>query len=382
MYKAIPAEQTAGGRMIFQGEVPPCIFDADYDAMLKSFFPLRKSEHACWPRLMLAGVDRRHVSSLCMQHAFNRGRRGLTTLYISCGPDQPLATHPPVRPRCLGCSEAEGGEDLSVGEEEVLQSIHIKYCATWVELRDVLTSFHLADSAPTFAADEPPPHGIIIDNLPALFGSLTGEERLPQPAHTPSPSKPEQQKLAAFLAMALGLASHAADYLDDADAAAAAASNTYLGLGAVRPDHDRPVREPAMLLVACAGPQATWPEPALVQRWLPIVLRSAPCERAHRPGAHTLVAQTRIFGDSHQPTKYYLLRKQLELDDTMATRHLEFAALRDSSKAARTPKRMRPADEADGPMCQEAEEEQDAAHGSGSGDGGETSSAAAASMAY
>ena len=301
---------------LYAGQVAPAIFDADFDMTLDGFLPQRYNLPPCWPRMLLLGEGRSVISSLCMQHAFNRGRRGLTTLYIACGPDHPLANHPPVLPRCLGCTVED---NLSEGEEKILKSIQIKYCATWSELRDVLASLHLPEGAPDFVLDDAPPHGIVIDGLTSLFASLTGDERLPRapaatPTPTPSPSRPEQQRLAMFLAMAVGLAAHATDYLDEANYAAGAVAATLIGNGVPLDLGRTSPREPANLLVACSS--APMPDAALFARWLPAVMHVGAVDAARHPGVYRLGARANAADATDDATRYFRLKRWLEVLST------------------------------------------------------------------
>ena len=64
------------------------------------------------PRCLLIGPPGSGKTSLLFQHAFNRARRGLSTLYVACGPRDSLTVRPPARPR-LG--EAAAATPASAG---------------------------------------------------------------------------------------------------------------------------------------------------------------------------------------------------------------------------------------------------------------------------
>ena len=253
------------------------------EALVASFFPCARAPPPVVgrSRCLLVGAAGTGKTSLLLQLALNRARLGLCTLFVSCGP--PLDTRPPARPRVV--SEAdEPPED----EEHLLSRIYIKHCATWPQLREVLTSLHLPAAVPSFAADGPP-RGLIVDGLSALFasrGAAAARHDLSQSA--PSPSKPEQQRTSMFLALALALAAHAADHLDAAAAASAAAAEAAAAgasapMDAVASTEPPAPCEPALLVVSCSAPA---PEAELAGRWLPTVLRTAPTGR--QQGTFTL----------------------------------------------------------------------------------------------
>jgi hypothetical protein len=309
-------------------------------ASLASFFPSEAPPPLLsTPRCLLVGPATAGTSSLLFQQAYNRARHGLSTLYVVCGEDDSFATRPPARPRSLG--------DASDEDDVLLARIHLKYCATWAALREVLASLHLA--APAFAAGMP--RGLIIDGLSALFAPPKGTSGsgadLSQ--HTPSPTKPDQQNSTMFLALALALAAHAADHLDQAAAVAAAAAAPPQLLALPQPGHAAPLPpphapspppDPTLLIVACTAPA---PELELADRWRLRLLRASPAGRT--PCTFSLSAVRGPHLDDLERLYYRLdrltttARSQLELlHDVDALHPLadQFGPLTD---AARTPAR-------------------------------------------
>lgn len=227
-------------------------------------------------RILLVAPADAGKTSMLLQLALNRARRGLSSLLVSCGPADGLALHLPARPRLSSAapsdttasSAARAGLDSE--ESKLLRLVHIKYVATWPELQQVLASIHLPEARP--AAADSLPHSLLIDGLSSLFTSRF-EAAAGGPgsqAVTPSPSKPEQQSATMFLALALAMAAHAADHLDSVLASGAHARAT-AGTTTANPAS---AAEPALLVVACSRRHA--PEPELAARWLPTLLQAAP----------------------------------------------------------------------------------------------------------
>ena len=167
-------------------------------------------------RSLLTGPPSAGMTSLLFQHALNRAHHGASTLYVACGSDaaERLRLSPPIRPRLTAAAVCTAAE-----EEEVallLRHVHVKYCATWPALRDVLVSLHLPETMPSHT--DRLPDGIIIDDLAALFAVGRGDAASGAVSHspvaTPSPSRPEQKRVAMMMAASLALAAHAVDYLD------------------------------------------------------------------------------------------------------------------------------------------------------------------------
>lgn len=265
--------------------------------------PPMASETLPASRMLLVGPPDSGKTSLLLQLAFNRARRGLTSLLISCGPPDGLAMHPPARPRCS--SSTTGAENSSVTsgaidpeESRLLRLVHIKYVATWPELQEVLASLHLPEAQPDHA--EGLPRGLFIDGLSSLF--LRGLDALhgdvSSQVATPSPSKPEQQRATMLLALALALCSHAADYLEAAASRATVPASAASSSGALVPSEMLPMPtattpgppggsiESFLLVVACSTKHA--PEDTLAGRWLPVVLKAMPIS-VSRGGGHSSV---------------------------------------------------------------------------------------------
>ena len=284
-------------------------------------------------RGVLLGPLSAHTSSLLFQLAYNRARRGLSTLYIACGD---LAGRQTVRPRAL-CAVHQNHDAA------LLKLISIKYVTSWSELRTLLSSLHHPAAAPAFAADGLP-RGLIIDDLSTLFARRTTAGGTPSDGvsqATPSPSKPEHQNTTMFLALALAMASHAVDYLDaasaEAAAAAAATAPPPMPIGSMSPPPPPRVaasREPSLLVVACSSPA---PEVELASRWLPLVLRTAPAGRT--AGAYALRCCHGALGAAEAELYYRIGPTGLTLLDD-AERRLH--PLADQFGPMRTPARALP----------------------------------------
>ena len=122
-------------------------------------------------RTLLLGPPRSGKTSLLMQFAFARARRGLTTLFV-CHSREKLWVQRPARPH-----GADGEDDAQ--SIAALKRIRIKYVKGGRDLRDLLVSFHLSS--------EELPHALIIDDLPAI---LQADGASSSGADTPSPHAP------------------------------------------------------------------------------------------------------------------------------------------------------------------------------------------------
>lgn len=235
-------------------------------------------------RILLVAPPDGGKTSMLLQLAFNRARRGLSSLVVSCGSAEGLALHPPVRPRLstgAGTSATPAASAAASAAEDtnLLRLVHIKYVATWPELQEVLVSVHVPQAMPATA--DSLPRAILIDGLSSLFTSSSDAAAGGPASHvaTPSPSKPEQQHTAMWLALAMAMAAHAADHLD-----AAAARDPSVD-GTAPPRAAAP--EPALLVVACSRSDSP-PEPELASRWLPTLLQATPLPPARESGRYVV----------------------------------------------------------------------------------------------
>ena len=203
-------------------------------------------------RSLLHGPPRCGKTSLLMQFAFARARRGLTTLLV-CQSREKLWVQRPVPPRDDGCSESEA--------ITALQKISIKYVKGERDLRELLVAFHLSS--------ERLPNTLIIDDLPAIMAegtSSSSDSPSPHGSAAPqfSPGGPSPSAKAGHanmhLALTVGLASHAADLIDAAYRHVGGGCGGGCGGGA-----------PGVLLVSCSSPSADMVQ--LFSRWLPTHLR-------------------------------------------------------------------------------------------------------------
>ena len=207
-------------------------------------------------RSLLFGPPRSGKTSLLMQFAFARARRGLTTLFV-CQSREKLWVQRPAAPRDDGCSESE--------VIAALQKISIKYVRGERDLRELLVAFHLSS--------ERLPNTLIIDDLPAIMAEGTASSSdTPSPHGSAAPSQlspsgPSPSAKAGHanmhLALTAGLASHAADLID------AAYRNVDRGGGGGGGGSGGGV--PGVLLVSCSNPPADMVQ--LFSRWLPTHLR-------------------------------------------------------------------------------------------------------------
>lgn len=294
------------------------------------------------PRALLLGPHSAHTSSLLFQMAYNRARRGLSTLYVACGNLNEL---PPTKPRALGEIHHQDDADF-------MRLICIKHISSWNELKELLSSLHLPSAKPAFVADGLP-RGLILDGVSSLFQSraATGSECMSQPAAasqtTPSPGKPEHQRTNMFIALALALAAHAADHLD-AVAAAAAAPSIPTDAAPSPPSSAHTSVEPALLIVSCSAPA---PEVELSTRWLPMVVRVAPTARG--AGTYTLRCRHGALGIAEAERYYRVGVTGPDVLDEAEQRRLHpLADQFGAGVAARTPARALP------PPCAHADPSQ------------------------
>ena len=218
-------------------------------------------EEAASQRALLIGPAGCGKSSLLLQYALNRASRGLTTLYVHCGPPDSLAHQPPVRPRLAARSNA--GTSAETNEEaQLFRMILIKYVESWADLRLVLATMHMAEAMPADAPMHTLPSGLLIDGLSSLAG--LGATAAGPSQSTPSPIKFSSQHAAMSMALAFALAAHAADLLDEA---------------ILHPPQPSPLpppgaaRERAVLLITCTTPG---PEADLACRWVNTMMRIIP----------------------------------------------------------------------------------------------------------
>mgnify|MGYP006135608379 CR=1 FL=1 len=227
-------------------QVPPALFlPAGPSSQHAASLPLADELST---RSLLHGPSRCGKTSLLMQFAFARARRGLTTLFV-CQSREKLWVQRPAPPRDDGCSESE--------TIAALQKISIKYVRGERDLRELLVTFHLSS--------ERLPNTLIIDDLPAIMAEGTASSSdTPSPhGSSASPGGPSPSAKAGHanmhLALTVGLASHATDLIDAAyrDGGGGGGGG---GGGA-----------PGVLLVSCSSPPADMVQ--LFSRWLPTHLR-------------------------------------------------------------------------------------------------------------
>ena len=198
------------------------------------------------------------------------GRRGQHANPRRLHSREKLWAQRPARPRSGDDDEAD---THNLG---VLRRVQIKYIRSDRELRDLLISFHLG-------GDEVP-HTLIIDDLPAIIADPSSRTATsPHGATQGSPAGPSPSKQAAcanmHLALAAGLAAHAADFID-----AKYGSSSGGGGGIATGGLDAPTaRAGGVLLVSCTAPTADTMQ--LLSRWLPAQLRVTRAA-SHGVGAH------------------------------------------------------------------------------------------------
>ena len=225
-------------------------------------------------RTLLVGPPQSGKTSLLLQFAYERARRGLTTLFV-CHSREKLWAQRPARPRSGDDDEAD---THNLG---VLRRVQIKYIRSDRELRDLLISFHLG-------GDEVP-HTLIIDDLPAIIADPSSRTATsPHGATQGSPAGPSPSKQAAcanmHLALAAGLAAHAADFIDAKYGSSSGGGGGGGGGGIATGDLDAPTaRAGGVLLVSCTAPTADTMQ--LLSRWLPAQLRVTRAA-SHGVGAH------------------------------------------------------------------------------------------------
>jgi len=226
-------------------------------------------------RTLLVGPPQSGKTSLLLQFAYERARRGLTTLFV-CHSREKLWAQRPARPRSGDDDEAD---THNLG---VLRRVQIKYIRSDRELRDLLVSFHLG-------GDEVP-HTLIIDDLPAIISdpSSRPDATSPHGATQGSPAGPSPSKQAAcanmHLALAAGLAAHAADFIDAkyGSPSGGGGGGGGGGIAAGGLGDAQAARAGGVLLVSCTAPTADTVQ--LLSRWLPAQLRVA------RAASHGLAA--------------------------------------------------------------------------------------------
>ena len=128
-------------------------------------------------RALLIGPPQSGKTSLLLQFAYARARRGLTTLFV-CHSREKMWAQRPARPR-------SGDEEDEAQNLAVLRRVHIKYIKSDRELRELLIGFHLGS--------EGLPHTLIIDDLPAIIADPASGPDVASPLQGspagPSPSK-------------------------------------------------------------------------------------------------------------------------------------------------------------------------------------------------
>jgi len=232
-------------------------------------------------RTLLVGPPQSGKTSLLLQFAYERARRGLTTLFV-CHSREKLWAQRPARPRSGDDDEAD---THNLG---VLRRVQIKYIRSDRELRDLLISFHLGGDGV--------PHTLIIDDLPAIIAdpSSRPEATSPHGATQGSPAGPSPSKQAAcanmHLALAAGLAAHAADFID-AKYGSPSGGGGGGGVGAAGLADAQTARAGGVLLVSCTAPTADMMQ--LLSRWLPAQLRVTRAA-GHGVGAHGMPGPQRL----------------------------------------------------------------------------------------
>lgn len=212
-------------------------------------------------RALLIGPPQSGKTSLLLQFAYARARRGLTTLFV-CHSREKMWAQRPARPR-------SGDEEDEAQNLAVLRRVHIKYIKSDRELRELLIGYHLGS--------EGLPHTLIIDDLPAIIADPASGPDVASPLQG-SPAGPSPSKAAAYanmhLALAAGLAAHAADHMDAThDGPPPATGHTALASSSNGGDGAGAPRARAVLLVSCSAPTADMVQ--LLSRWLPAQLRVA-----------------------------------------------------------------------------------------------------------
>ena len=209
-------------------------------------------------RALLMGPPQSGKTLLLLQFAYERARRGLTTLFV-CHSREKLWTQRPARPRS---GDDDEGDAHNLG---VLRRVQIKYVRSDRELNDLLISFHLGGDGV--------PHTLIIDDLPAIIADPFSRPDVTSPhgATQGSPAGPSPSKQAAcanmHLALAAGLAAHATDFIDAEHTSPGGGDDTAAGGLEGAPAS----RAGGVLLISCTAPTADTMQ--LLSRWLPTQLR-------------------------------------------------------------------------------------------------------------
>ena len=195
-------------------------------------------------RALLVGPPQSGKTSLLLQFAYERARRGLTTLFV-CHSREKLWAQRPVRPRSGDEDEADA-HNLGV-----LRRVQIKYIRSDRELRDLLISFHLGGDGV--------PHTLIIDDLLAIIADPASrpDATSPHSATQGSPAGPSPSKQAAcanmHLALAAGLAAHAADFIDAKHGSPSGGGD---GIAARGLENAPAAQAGGVLLISCTAPTA------------------------------------------------------------------------------------------------------------------------------
>lgn len=207
-------------------------------------------------RLLITGPSGCGISSMLMQHAFNRARCGFATLYVHCGPREHLYRNPPIHPTTIDDLSGTAPYEL---DAQLLKLIYIKYAESWAQLREILVNLHLSESVPPFASVQP--SGLFIDGLDSLIGAPTGND-----AHQ-TPSKfPLHQGSAGSMPLAVALAAHTTDFLGAPTCVAETKDGSTVS------------SDSAILLIACSSPG---PDIGFISRWLPGQLNISAETEAH-----------------------------------------------------------------------------------------------------
>jgi hypothetical protein len=262
-------------------------------------------------RALLIGPPQSGKTSLLLQFAYARARRGLTTLFV-CHSREKMWAQRPARPR-------SGDEEDEAQNLAVLRRVHIKYIKSDRELRELLIGYHLGS--------EGLPHTLIIDDLPAIIADPASGPDVASPLQG-SPAGPSPSKAAAYanmhLALAAGLAAHAADHMDAThDGPPPATGHTALASSSNGGDGAGAPRARAVLLVSCSAPTADMVQ--LLSRWLPAQLRVA------RTSAHS------VGTPGSQPHATYTL------SSTHALAPPDVGGLEPPHPSLRVPPELRPA---------------------------------------